>query len=364
MKLPKINIDSIREYLSSIFEDEVSIKYIGELGKVQRKEEKRLKAFGYGLPYLIEAEVGGRIRRLVLETIKKGRFGHEHFSDRAQILIWQHSSFNKLPKHVKSCDLGAFTEVGLKSLGDCREYFILTEKVEGISYHFDLDRIKEKEKITKLDLSRCLALSNYLVKIHAKKGKDHHLYVRRARELIGHGECIMGLIDSYPSNLSYIDENGLKKIEKMCIEWRYFLKKKAHRLSRVHGDFHPWNILFRKGNDFTILDRSRGEWGEPADDMASILINYLFYSLQVHGKLAEHFEKLFMSFLENYLEKTKDFELFEVIQPFFAWRGLVIASPIWYPNLSEDVRIKIFNFIHNILNIDIFDPKNVNSYLI
>ncbi|MCP8316997.1 MAG: aminoglycoside phosphotransferase family protein, partial [archaeon] len=62
-------------------------------------------------------------------------------------------------------------------------------------------------------------------------------------------------------------------------------------------------------------------------------------------------------------DKTKDYEVFEVIQPFFAWRGLVIASPIWYPNLSEDVRIKIFNFINNVLSIERFDLKKVNSYI-
>ncbi|MCP8312208.1 MAG: aminoglycoside phosphotransferase family protein [Candidatus Methylarchaceae archaeon HK02M1] len=364
MKLPRINFDTIQEYLSSVFKDKVFIRYIGELGKEKERKEKRLKAFGYGLPYLIEVEVGGERKGLVLETIKKGSFGHEHFSDRAQIVIWQHSSFNNLPKHVRSYDLGAFTKGGmLKSLGDCIEYFIVTEKVEGSLYHIDLDRIKDTEEVTELDLRRCLALSDYLVKIHAKKGKEHGLYVRRARELLGHGECIMGLIDSYPSNLNYIDEDGLKKIEKMCVEWRYILKKKAHRLSRVHGDFHPWNILFRKGKDFTVLDRSRGEWGEPADDLTSLSINYLFYSLQVQGKIGGHFGKLFMNFWENYIDKTKDHEIFEVVQPFFAWRGLVIASPIWYPNLSEDVRIKIFNFINNVLNVDRFDLKDVNSYL-
>jgi len=50
----------------------------------------------------------------------------------------------------------------------------------------------------------------------------------------------------------------------------------AHRLSQVHGDFHPWNVLFREGVDFTVLDRSRGERGEPADDVTAMTINYIF----------------------------------------------------------------------------------------
>ncbi len=360
----RIDTEEIQEYLSLIFKNEVAINYIGELCEEKKRKEKKLKAFGYGLPYLIEIDVKGKKKSLVLETLKREGFGHEHFSDRAQIVIWQNSVFNKLPRHVRSYDVGAFTKEGkLKSLRDCTEYFILMKKVEGKLYHSDLDRIKATNEIDKIDVRRCLALSDYLVKMHARKGKEHGLYIRRARELLGHGECIMGLIDSYPSGLPYIDEEGLKKIEKMCIDWRYILKKKAHRLSQIHGDFHPWNIIFRKGVDFTVLDRSRGEWGEPADDLSSMSINYIFYSLQAHGRLKGHFEKLFMNFWENYIDKTKDYEVFEVIQPFFAWRGLVIASPIWYPNLSEDVRIKIFNFIKNVLSIERFDLKKVNSYI-
>ncbi len=360
----RINSKEIQEYLSSVFKDEVTIKYIGELCEGKAKIGKKLKAFGYGLPYLIEIYVKGKKKSLVLETLRREGFGHEHFSDRAQILIWQNSAFKKLPKHVRSYDVGAFTkECKLKSLGDCTEYFILMGKVDGKLYHSDLDRIKATDEIDELDVKRCLALSDYLVRIHAKKSKEYSLYIRRARELLGHGECIMGLIDSYPSGLPYIDEEGFKKIEKMCIDWRYVLKRKTHRLSQVHGDFHPWNIFFRKGLDFTILDRSRGEWGEPADDLSSMSINYIFYSLQAHRRLEGPFEKLFMSFWENYIDKTKDYEVFEVIQPFFAWRGLVIASPIWYPNLPEDVRIKIFNFIKNVLSVERFDLKEVNSYI-
>jgi hypothetical protein len=120
--------------------------------------------------------------------------------------------------------------------------------------------------------------------------------------------------------------------------------------------------MFRQGTDFTVLDRSRGEWGEPADDTSALSINYLFYSLHVYGRLAGPFEELFKLFWNNYLEKTGDEEMLTVIQPFYAWRGLVVASPIWYPHLTLDVREKLFNFIRNVLNTDCFDLKDVNQY--
>lgn len=357
--------EALRRYLSSLYGGDVEICSVWRLGCEKAEGVKDLKGFGYGFPYVIEFRFRGEVKRVVLETMRPEGFGHDFVSDRAQILLWQHSTFNKLPKHVRSIDVGAFTVdgKGLKSLGDCGEFFLLTEYVEGTLYHVDLDRIKATGEMTSLDEKRCIALSDYLVQIHSTKKEAPWLYVRRARELVGHGECIMGLLDSYPSELDFVYESDLIDIERDCVVWRWRLKRKAYRLSQVHGDFHPWNIMFREDTDFTVLDRSRGEWGEPADDVAAITINYIFYSLQKYGELAGVFERLFRLFWENYLLKTNDWEILEVIQPFYAWRGLVIASPLWYPNLSRDVRVKLLNFVHNVLHREKFDLDAVNTYI-
>jgi hypothetical protein len=360
-----VSENALREYLASLYNADVKICAVWRLGAEKTKILKDLKGFGYGVPYVIEFTVNGAVKRVVLETMRSEGFGHDYFSDRAQVLLWQHSAFNKLPRHVRSVDVGAFTEKadGLKSLGDCGEFFILTELVDGKLYHFDLDRLKENDQLNELDEQRCLALSDYLVEIHEVKRDAPWLYIRRARELVGHGECIMGLLDSYPPELDFINESDLIDIERDCVVWRWRLKRKAHRLSQVHGDFHPWNVMFREGTDFTVLDRSRGEWGEPADDVTAMTINYIFYSLQKYGELTGVFERLFRLFWKNYLEKTSDWEILEVVQPFYAWRGLVVASPIWYPNLSKDVRVKLLNFVRNVLHFERFDLESVNSYI-
>jgi tRNA A-37 threonylcarbamoyl transferase component Bud32 len=361
----ELNVDLLEKYLSSVYKAKVQVLRFFPLGKEEKAESgKNLKGFGYGVPYVIEFMVKGETKRVVLETMRHEGFGHDFFSDRAGILLWQHSAFNKLPRHARSIDVGAFTMEGkgLKSLGDCSEFFILTDLVDGKLYHFDLDRIKENGQLCSLDEQRCLALSDYLVEIHKVKLNAPWLYVRRARELVGHGECIMGLLDSYPSELDFVCQSDLADIERDCVVWRWILKRKTHRLSQVHGDFHPWNIMFREGTDFTVLDRSRGEWGEPADDVTAMTINYIFYSLQKYGELTGAFERLFRLFWENYLKKTGDWEILEVVQPFYAWRGLVVASPVWYPNLSKDVRIKLLNFVKNVVHFEHFDLKRVNSY--
>ncbi|MEM3617305.1 MAG: aminoglycoside phosphotransferase family protein [Candidatus Bathyarchaeia archaeon] len=361
----ELSEEALREYLSSLYTCKVEIIGIWRLGGEKAEGVEDLKGFGYGVPYVIEFRVKGEVKRVVLETIRPNGFGHDFPSDRAQVLLWQHHAFNKLKGHVRSVDVGAFTIDGkkLKSLGDAGEFFILTEFVEGVPYHCDLDRIKSIGSLTDLDEERCLALSDYLVEIHSVKRKDApQLYVRRLRDLLGHGEGIFGLMDSYPGGLDYVHEDFLVELEKMCVEWRWRLKRKTHRLSQVHGDFHPWNVLFREGLDFTVLDRSRGEWGEPADDVSAMTINYIFYSLQAYGRMDGPFDRLFLLFWRNYVDKTGDEEILSVIQPFYAWRSLVLASPIWYPDLQPNVRRKILQFAQKMLKTKTFDYESVDSY--
>jgi aminoglycoside phosphotransferase (APT) family kinase protein len=223
-------------------------------------------------------------------------------------------------------------------------------------------RMRDVCKLTDIDVRRADALCDYLVQIHRVQGENPELYVRRIRELIGHSECIMGLIDSYPAKPGIVDRGLLKDIEQRCVDWRWRLKDRVHRLRQVHGDFHPWNIIFREETDFTLLDRSRGEWGEPADDVACLTMNYLFFSLQRSGRLEGNFESLFRRFWERYLAKSADAEMVQVVAPFFAFRGLVMAHPTWYPNLSTNVRRKLFNFMQAVLSEAVFKPDEVNRY--
>ncbi|RZN41528.1 MAG: aminoglycoside phosphotransferase family protein [Methanophagales archaeon ANME-1-THS] len=363
--------EELKEYLEQKFGTPVRIRSVKELGLGGTSKligEHELKGFGYGKPYLVEFETGGgKVQEVVISTMKGDSFGHEHFSDRAHILLWQYQAFNKLPKHVRALDVGYFTkDRRLKSAGDAEEYFIACEKVEGAEYVHDLTRLKEGGRVRDVDRERVSALASYLADIHAVKKDDPALYVRRLRELVGHSECIFGLTDSYPPGSAFITREDLMAIEKKSNDWRWKLKERTKRLCMVHGDFHPWNVMFREGVDFTVLDRSRGEWGEAADDVSSMMINYLFFGLlKTDGKeLDEDFKGLFELFIAEYLKQTGDYELLEVIQPFYAFRGLVVASPIWYPNISLDTRRKLFNFIRNVLEEDEFDYKKVDGYLL
>ena len=91
-------------------------------------------------------------------------------------------------------------------------------------------------------------------------------------------------------------------------------------------------------------------------------MNYLFFSLQRSGRLDKNFESLFLRFWDRYLTRSGDREMLDVVAPFFAFRGLVMAHPVWYPKLDGEVRHKLFNFITAVLGRDRFDPNEVNQY--
>jgi hypothetical protein len=360
--MPDLKRADLETYLTSLLGEPVRVATLSRLG--EESGDTGIKGYGYGVPVLIACDVSGSKRRYVLETLSPAPFGHEHMEDRAQMLLWDHRAYDRLPRHVRSLDVGAFAKEGdFISLGRAEEFFLLTEFAEGRGYIEDFRRLAAGGALTDEDLARADALCDYLAEIHDVRGPDPGLYVRRIRELVGHGECIMGLADSYPPRHGFITPGLLEGIERRCVAWRWRIKGLTHRLRQIHGDFHPWNILFREGADFTVLDRSRGEWGDPADDVTSLTMNYLFFSLQARGRLAGPFEILFHRFWDRYLAATGDREILSVAAPFFAFRGLVMASPLWYPALAEEVRRAIFAFLRNVLDADAFDPGRVGEYM-
>ncbi|MGD1068739.1 MAG: phosphotransferase [Bryobacteraceae bacterium] len=352
--------EQIEAYLTSLFCQKTSVLGLQVLGETP--EDRNVKSYGYGVPVRIDYETASVRRSAVLHTISPGPFGHENMPDRAQILLGQHHAFNRLPNHVRSLDVGGFDSNGsMVSLGDLEELYLLTEYVEGEPYALDLERLGQIAG--EQDLARADALCDYLVEIHRERPDPDRpgLYVRRIRELVGHGECVMGLADSFPAD-TLVTPQVLEEIEKCFVGWRWRLKGLTHRLRSVHGDFHPWNILFGPGTAFRVLDRSRGEFGEPADDVACLTINYLFFSLCRTARLEGAFDQLFRRFWNRYLEKTGDAEMLRVVGPFFAFRGLVLVNPLWYPNLSDTVRHRILAFTLHVLDSGDFDPALVNDY--
>lgn len=325
------------------------------------------KGFGYGVPLELVCTVEGVPRSFVLARTRPTQgFGHDYPADRAWQALFGHQAYNTFPRHARSLDVGVIRASGtLDSVADAVEFFQLVEKVDGTPYWLDLERLLGAP-LDEQDRARAEALARFLAEVHAVKRQEPTLYHRRIRELVGHGECLMGILDSYPEGFALLGPDVAEEIECAAVTWRWRLRPRVHRLSRTHGDFHPWNLLFRHGTDFSVLDRSRGEWGEPADDVAALGINYLFYGLRrLAGRAgwepAEPFPTLFRIFLETYLHATGDDELLAVLPPFLAFRALVIAHPRWYPDLSVAVRSRLIHFARRTMASTAFEPAHLRD---
>ncbi|MFQ6051760.1 MAG: aminoglycoside phosphotransferase family protein [Candidatus Hydrothermarchaeota archaeon] len=344
--------EPMRKYLKDLFGEDISINEIIPLG-----------AGCHGSGFLIDFNRGGKREKLVAKILEGGiGLGHDHFSDRAQVLLWQNDTFNKIPRHIKAIDVGGIAEDEIISIGKAKEFFLLMEEAKGKDYFHDLENLRKKEYPDDLDLARVKLLVEYLAELHSEKFDSKVLYWRKIRDTIGHGECLMGVLDTYP-DVDFTNYEEMAEIEKKCIEWRAKLKPKYKRLCRIHGDFHPGNIWFTSDREFTILDRSRGEYGDAADDITAFTTNYIFYSITTHGKLKNPYEKLLSLFYDYYIELTGDHEIFSVVAPFYAFRGVVVASPIFYPDITEEHRRKLFNFVHGVLDSEEFSIKEINSYI-
>lgn len=363
MAAMQFELKELKRYLEERASANVQIRHMRQLGG-EAIGSSALKQFGYGRPFLVVYQVDEQEEKVVFHRIRQNAFGRERDDDHVAAVWLDFNTFNRLPSHVPAIDMTVHTIEGrIQSIKSAKEILLVTAYQPGRPYADDLIRIRDEGVIRPLDTRRVKVLSSYLAKIHQLKHREPILWRRRLRDLIGHGEGIMGLTDSYPRKTSYVNEAELRSIEEMANRWRWRLKPMSHRLRQVHGDFHPFNILFEENTKFHVLDRSRGEWGEPADDGSCMMINYLFFSLQRSGRLEGPFKELHDRFWKNYGTLRLDEELTRVIQPWYAWRALVLASPTWYPDITEDTRCNLLAFARRVLSTDKFDYKKVNQYL-
>lgn len=344
-----INEDALKTYLKKKFSvSSVDIRKIGS--GVQ------------GTGFLVELKTGRGVSSYVVKSLTSGGFGHDYPSDRAAVFLLDLDEFNNLPGHIKALDVLAEMEDGsVKSVGGGKEYYLLMEKGEGRDYFQDLNGLSKKDRLEDLDVTKIRSMSSYLVNIHAVKKNSKTLYWRKLRDTVGHGECLMGIFDMYPEGTLPYGE--MAKIVRKSVDRMFSLKPHFGRLSQIHGDFHPGNIWFRDDSNFVLLDRSRGPWGEPADDVTALTINYIFSSIKQHGTVKGPYLEALKLFYDEYVRLSGDHTIFSVVQLFYAFRGVVVANPVFYPEVTPQQRTMLFRFIHNILDSERFEPERVNEYL-
>jgi hypothetical protein len=316
------------------------------------------KAAGYGLPFHVTlAGREGKRRELVWRTASANEFGHDRRADRAAGMIQAFDDFGQLPDHVEAVDLGMVSSSGsLHSLRDCGEPYVITSFAPGTIYADDLRRIASEGVTRDLDLARVETLARYLAELHAPIADGAIRYRRAIRDLVGSGEGIYGILDGYPDGVPGADSERLQAIEDRCARWRWRLRERHDRLTRTHGDFHPFNIVFGAGTDLTLLDASRGACGDPADDLTAMAVNFLLFALDAPNAWPHGLGVLWRRWWPDYFAVRDDAELLAVAPPFFAWRALVVCNPRFYPKLSAAARDKLLGFAEDLLDEGCLDP--------
>jgi len=314
------------------------------------------KAAGYGVPLRLTVDQAGAVQQLVLHGTSKNAFGHDRRADRAAELLLAADSFDAIPRHVRVLDVGAFTEQGSVSLAHSGEFYLLTEYAKGTPYAEDLRRIAKSGEATAEDARRAGVLARYLVELHAERRDDGTASERALRDLLGSGEGIFGICDAYARAPGYVDvRSRLHRIERLCLDRRWSSRERAGRCARIHGDFHPFNILFDDASELRLLDTSRGSEGDPADDVSCLAINYVFFALERPASWKTALRELWLGFWRDYLAEAGDDELLERVGPFLAWRLLVLACPAWYPNLEPQKRGRLLELAEIAVTADRFE---------
>jgi hypothetical protein len=332
------------------------------LGDDERPGDATTKGSGYGVPVKVVArDPDGAEHAVVFHTARADDFGHDRRADRAGEMLLAFDTYCHLPAHVPALDVGVITQDGqLRSIADANEVYLLTGWQPGELYAGDLRRIA-RGGTTRRDLARLDVLTDYLVHLHVRHLGRLAVYTRAVRDLVGSGEGIFGMVDGYADDVPSAPPARLRRIEERCSTWRWRLRGCEPRVARIHGDFHPFNLLFRDETDLALLDASRGGMGEPADDVTALAINFVFFALDAPGAWGRGLGTLWHRLWSRYVNATSDHELLDVAAPWLAWRALVIANPRWYPNLSPEGRDRLLSWIERTLEAGRLEPQSADE---
>ncbi len=313
--------------MSLVLGREVSVRAVSEPGP------SALKAHGMTTSIELELEDPSGSTRYFLKVPDESLYGEVLAADRERELAWRLEGYQLFPGHAGCLAIGEFDPAGKPMLRGNARSFVIEEWVPGeplwqrlLAYADDADR----ERVD----SDVVQLARHLGRIHVPiEGEQRTLYARALRDTLI--TPVLRLLDAYDRDEP--SEEQRPDFEMGFISWYARLRERGDRLRRVHHDYHPWNI-FIDGDDVKVIGARLPGYGEPSDDVASILANFLWFSYLTLGDFGGVYEWAFDRFIEQYVEVSEDASCCTYASPFLAKRLLVFLNRVYYPDVPAHVR--------------------------
>lgn len=264
---------------------------------------------------------GGDTAAFFLKTPHEALYGETLLSDRARELAWRMEGYSRIPGHVQVNAVSLDGDRLVRVDRPAADWCLMEPEIPG-----DLlaDRLVCLDN--GLHAKDAAALATYLAELHVPVQDDGTLYRRSIRDTLMN--ATFRLIDSSTERWGHRSAMH-RELEHRLTDWRIRLPDEG-RLHRTHHDFHPWNI-FLQGDTVTVTGARLPGTGDVADDLAALLVNYIWFSLRTHQAFQGAYRQAYHDTVQTYLGLSGNTFARDSYPPFLAKRLLVLTNPTYYP---------------------------------
>lgn len=314
--------------------------YLSNLLKKQIKIQK-IEFLGKGLHGEAYKATDSNNETYIVKEFMDWGLNLEFAEDRISEAIKLKRTANDLPGHVKIFGNLQHSNNQLKNLTE-ENPIIVMEEAKYDEYFADLNEISKSKELSDNAKKRIVILAEKIAEMHSKK-QPNNLYSKYLKDWFS-----LGVLELTNELKPICTESEVKQIKHSFLDWEHLLYKNSDRCKRIHGELFPGTIKFSPNDEFITYDMRRIGAGEPADDLGSVIYNYLLQSILDHDKIIPCFQEAIELLLKTYLEKTKDKEITKFLPVFMAYRCLICTHPTIVPipdNKKKQLKKLLFSLL-------------------
>ena len=286
-------------------------------------------------------------------------------SKQANFLFDAHDSYNKIPNHLISHDVGFITQKGsLVFAGDSTSMVHLLDSFDGSTFMDTLLDIHLSGEITKKQSADIVRVIEYMIYLHNNKKVTPTGYPEYLNQSLSGDFSIFKWLQHYDNGV--LDDfeivNLVSKITMTMLEHKH----KNKRSCKVHGFLLPKHIYF--SNNITTINKVKPVYGEAADDVACLIMHPILLSVGKQGSFSGIQKDVFDLIWNTYFKATGDKEMRSLLPLFLATWAVYLCCPGICPDslfgeFPNETRKILLNFANNVLNDEEFNPGKINKYL-